>query len=231
MESIYSAIFTAAWLGIITAVSPCPLATNIAAISYISRKVESTRFVLLSGLLYTIGRLLAYVGLGAILVHGMLSATKVSNFVNKEMNEYLGPLMIIIGMIILDMLTIKLPGAGLTEKLSKRAESFGILGSLLLGVIFALSFCPISAAYFFGGLIALAVTHSSTLLLPSVYGIGTALPVLVFAFVIALSASSIGKVYNSVSVFGRWAKVITGIIFIGVGIWFCLFYIFEIRFN
>lgn len=219
---------SAFWLGLMTSISPCPLATNIAAISFVSRRIGRTRIVFLTGLLYTLGRILAYVVLGILLVASILSTPQLSHLLQKYMNKILGPILILVGMILLDLLRISLPGTGLSEKVQKRFESWGIWGAGLLGVIFALSFCPISAALFFGSLIPLSVKSGSGLMLPALYGLGTGLPVLLFAVLIAFGAQSVGKAFNKLTQLELWIRRVTGGIFILVGIYYCLMYIFNI---
>jgi cytochrome c-type biogenesis protein len=210
----------ALWFGILTSISPCPLATNITAISFIGRRVESVRHVLLAGLLYTAGRMAAYTVLGILLVGSTQLVPPVANFLQKYMVYLLGPTLIIIGILLLDIFRINLFGNGLMwTGMQKRIEQTGIRGALLMGIIFALSFCPVSAALFFGSLFSLAIKHQSMVILPSVYGMGTAIPVLVFAFILAFSANTIGRVFNALTVFEKWARNATGIIFILAGLY------------
>ena len=219
---------SAFWLGILTSVSPCPLATNIAAISYVGRNVESPRRVLAGGLLYTIGRVLTYTLLGALLVSSVLSAPSAALMLQKYLNQVLGPVLILVGMLLLELITFGSFGAGLATRLQARADRWGILGALLLGIVFSLSFCPVSAALFFGSLLTLAIKARSGVLLPAVYGIGTGLPVVAFAILVALGARSIGKVFDRVALFEKWARRVTGVVFIGVGIYLTLIYIFRV---
>jgi cytochrome c-type biogenesis protein len=210
----------ALWFGILTSISPCPLATNITAISFIGRRVESVRHVLLAGLLYTAGRMAAYTVLGILLVGSTQLVPPVANFLQKYMVYLLGPTLNIIGILLLDIFRINLFGNGLMwTGMQKRIEQTGIRGALLMGIIFALSFCPVSAALFFGSLFSLAIKHQSMVILPSVYGMGTAIPVLVFAFILAFSANTIGRVFNALTVFEKWARNATGIIFILAGLY------------
>ncbi|NQT33632.1 sulfite exporter TauE/SafE family protein [bacterium] len=215
---------TALWLGILTSISPCPLATNIAAISFIGNRVGSTRHVLVSGLLYTLGRMLVYVVIGVIVVKGILAIPGIANFLQNYTNKVLGPILIIVGLILTGLINAIWLGSFGSGKLQTKAEKSGIWGAGLLGVIFALSFCPVSAALFFGSLIPLAVGVGSTIVYPSLYGIGTGLPVIVFAILLAFSTQAVGRAYNKLRQFERWARRITGIVFILVGIYYTITY-------
>jgi cytochrome c biogenesis protein CcdA len=213
---------SALWLGIQTSISPCPLASNIAAISYISKNVGSPRAVALTGVLYALGRSLVYVFLGAALVWSLLSAPALSHFLQRDMNRILGPLLILTGMVLLGLIPLRLPGGGLGDELGKRVAARGVWGGFLLGGLFALTFCPISAALFFGSLVPLAVKGHSPFLLPALYGIGTALPVLVFAVLIAAGAHAVASAFGRIQQFERWARLATGVLFVGIGLYFSL---------
>lgn len=226
MDTFWVALGSAFWLGILTSLSPCPLATNIAAISFIGRKVGDSHKVLLSGTAYTVGRMLAYLLLAVIVIAGILSIPGISNFLQEYMNKILGPLLILVGLVLLEIIPLRLSGISAGEKSERLARKGGLGGAAALGFIFALSLCPVSAALFFGSLIPLSVKHSSTFLLPSIYGIATGLPVLVFAFVIAFSAGSLGKLFNKMTLIDKWVRRITGVIFVAVGIYYSLIYIF-----
>ena len=228
MSEFFVGALSALWLGILTSISPCPLATNIAAVSFIGRRIGRTRVVLLTGLLYTIGRILTYVVLGILLVTSALSIPQVSHLLQKYMNKILGPVLIFVGMILLELIRINISGPGLSEKMQKRVESYGILGAGLLGIIFALSFCPISAALFFGSLLPLSVKYESGFALPALYGLGTGLPVFLFAVLMAFGAQSVAKAFNKLTQLEWWVRRITGGIFIVIGIYFCLAHIFNI---
>jgi cytochrome c biogenesis protein CcdA len=219
---------SALWLGILTSISPCPLATNIAAISYIGRKVASARQVFLTGLLYTVGRTLTYLGLAFVLVASVLSVPQVSLFLQKYMHLVLGPLLILVGMFLLGLIELNMGGSGMGEGLQKRVDALGVWGSLLLGIVFALTFCPTSAALFFGSLIPLSLKVNSSVTLPAIYGVGTALPVMVFAVLLATSAQSVGKAFNVLGKIEWWARMMTGWVFILVGIYFSLKYVFQV---
>jgi cytochrome c biogenesis protein CcdA len=228
MEGMLVGSASALWLGILTSISPCPLATNIAAMSYIGRRVDNARLVFWTGMLYTLGRTLTYLLIGAILVSSVLSAPLLSHFLQKYMNKLLGPILILVGMVLLDLIVLNLPDSGVSEKTQKRVERLGIWGGALLGIVFALSFCPVSAALFFGSLVPLAVKYDSGILLPCIYGVGTALPVTLFAVLIAIGIGSVGKAYDKIVQFEWWARRATGAIFIVVGIYLSLVHIFGV---
>ncbi len=225
MDGYLTALGSALWLGVLTSISPCPLATNIAAITYIGRGLEQPRRVLLSGLTYALGRVLCYVALAMILVAGLWAIPKLAFFLQNEMNKLLGPILIVVGLVLLEIVPIKLPGIGISGERGKRFERYGVWGAGMLGLLFALSFCPVSAAFFFGGLIPLAVEHQSNFMMPLVYGLGTALPVVVFAFLIASGSGYVGSLFNRMTQIALWARRITAVVFILVGIYYVLVYL------
>jgi cytochrome c-type biogenesis protein len=239
----------ALYLGVLTSISPCPLATNLAAISYVGRKVGSSRAVIAAGLLYTLGRCLLYLALAIVLTTTAMSIHAVSLLLQKYMHLALGPIFLLLGMFLAGLITTNLGGATISEKMQHRVDAMGIWGALLLGVLFAVSFCPTSAAWFFGLLMlimgseARAITAElsrfgislpeaslpgSTVILPLIYGLGTAVPVLLVAFVLAYSAKSVGKTYSMLSNVEWWARQITGWAFLTLGVHFSLKHIFEV---
>ena len=223
----WAALGVAGWLGLLTAISPCPMATNIAAIGFLGRKVASPRAVLLAGLLYTVGRTAAYLGVAIVAVWGLTSVPALSQFLQGGFNTVLGPILIVVGMLLCGLLelpwSLSLAGDGLQERVGS-----GWWWPLLLGALFALSFCPVSAALFFGSLVPLATTAESRFAVPLVYGIATALPVVAVAVIIAFSAGSLGRTYGAIQRFAWWAQRLTGAIFILVGIWLTLIYVFRV---
>ena len=214
------AIGSAFWFGILTSISPCPLATNIAAISFVGRKIGSAPAVLAAGVLYACGRTIAYASLGILLAGGLTAAPEVSHLLQKYMNLLMGPLLILVAMVLLKLLTLPAISGGIGERLWIRVERMGIAGAGLLGSIFALSFCPTSAVLFFGSLLPLAIKFNSGLLLPAIYGMATGLPVLFFAFLLAFGVNQFGRTYHRLAMFELWAQRITGIIFLLIGLYF-----------
>ncbi len=237
----------ALYLGVLTSISPCPLATNVAAISYIGSKIDNSRHVIRAGLLYTLGRCTLYIALAGILTLGSLSIPTVSLWLQKYMHLALGPIFLLLGMFLSGIVVVSFGGGMMSEKLQGRVDAMGVWGALLLGVLFAISFCPTSATWFFG-LLALTLGADSgaissvmanvginlpeaslpggTLVLPLIYGIGTALPVLVVAFLLAYSAKSVGKTYKVLTQMEWWARMGTGWLFILLGVYFSLAYVF-----
>ena len=222
MESWSLNIFTAFWLGVLTSISPCPLATNLAAISFVARNLGSSQKVLWSGVLYSVGRMLVYIVIAVLAVASLLSLPEVSFFLETNMHKIIGPLLIIVGIILLEVLPISFSTSLLSNKVQDRAGRWGIWGSGLLGVVFALTFCPLSAALFFGSLIPLAIDGKSAVLMPSVYGLGTALPVVAFALVMAFGVKSIGRIFDRLTQIEKWARKLTAVIFIGAGLYLLL---------
>lgn len=219
MQGEQLAALSALWLGVLTSISPCPLSTNIAAISYIGRHLGSSRAALLAGALYTAGRTLAYVVLGAAAVWSLMSIVDVATFLQGTLHRLIGPLLIMVGLVLLGLLRFMLPSHGVGDRLKARVERMGPWGAGLLGIIFALSFCPLSAALFFATLIPLAVDRSSPILLPLLYGLGTALPVAAFAALIAFGASRLGAALERAQKVEHWARRVTAVIIIAVGIY------------
>jgi len=220
-------IITALWLGILTSISPCPLAANIAAVSFLSKKVTHPGFVFISGLAYTFGRMAAYVLVGWIIIFSLFSVPQAAQFLQKYMSRALGPILMISGLFLLDLLTVPLPAIALSKKHHNKLIESGAPGAFFLGMIFALAFCPVSAALFFGSLIPLALNSKAGLLLPFVYGVGTGLPVFAFAAAIALGVTSLSRWFRWLTKLEYYTRKITGVIFILIGGYYTLIYIFS----
>lgn len=228
MDGFWVGMLSAGWLGILTSISPCPLASNIAAVSFLSKKITHPALVLISGLAYTLGRMVSYAALGWIIINSLLSVPQVAQFLQKYMVRALGPLLIITGLFLLEVITLRLPGIALSQKHHNKLVESGALGAFLLGFIFALAFCPVSAALFFGSLIPLALNSKAGTLLPFIYGVGTGLPVLIFAVAIALGLTSLSHWFHKIAKIEYYTRRITGIIFILVGIYYSGIYILRL---
>jgi len=220
-----TALGTALWLRILTSLSPCPLATNVAAMGFIGRRTDGARGALLTGLLYTLGRALAYAALGMVLVNGLLSVPVVSAWLQENMIRLLGPLLIVTALFLLKLIDFGGTGNGrFTDWVQRRAEAMGLGAAFFLGLMFALAFCPVSGALFFGSLLPVCLQTGSGFWLPVVYGLGTALPVLVFGVALAVAAGKVGRLYARATAVETWARRVTGVVFMGVGVWFTVEY-------
>jgi len=228
MMGLLISLGSALWLGILTSISPCPLATNIAAVSFLSKKITHPFMVLISGLGYTLGRMVAYAVLGWVIISSLLTIPQAAQFLQKYMVKALGPILIITGLILLEVIKLKLSGFTLSQKHHNKLVESGALGAFLLGLIFALAFCPVSAALFFGSLIPLALNSKAGTLLPFVYGIGTGLPVLGFAVAIALGVTSMSHWFHRITKLEWYTRRITGVIFIIVGLYYTGIYVLRL---
>ncbi len=229
MNEFMVALGAALWLGILTSISPCPLATNIAAISFLSRHIEKPWRTFVFGLLYTVGRILSYVVVGLLVMVSLVSIPSLSLGLQTWMNRLIGPLLVIIGLYLLNILKLNIPGLGFgpgrnTERLANRG---GYLGSALLGSALALSFCPVSAALFFGSLVPLALANQPGTAMFSIYGVGTAVPVLGFATLLAFASNWVTRAMAVTASVERWAKAITGVVFLVIGIYYIWMYTFS----
>ena len=212
-------------LGLMTAVSPCPLATNITAVGYISRDFENRYRIFINGLLYTLGRAVSYTALGVALYFGA-SKFQVARFFQVYGEKFLGPLLIVIGLVMLGILKIRLPGTGkLTAKLAEHRLISGRWGALILGVIFALAFCPYSGVLYFGMLIPMTITSAKGLYLPVIFAAATGLPVIVIAWLLAFSVSGIGSFHNKLKTVEKWVRKSVAALFIGLGVYYSFIYL------
>jgi cytochrome c biogenesis protein CcdA len=219
LENSQYAALTAFILGLMTAISPCPLATNISAIGFISRDIENRRRVFIKGLVYTLGRAVSYTGLGIILFFGA-SKMHVTMLFQGWGEKLLGPLLIIIGLLMLDFIKIKFPGfSGLTEKMGEHSKR-SYWGTLLLGMVFAMAFCPYSGVLYFAMLIPMTITSISGLYLPVIFAIATGLPVIIFAWLLAYAVGNVGKLYNQIKTFELWFRRVVAVLFILVGVYY-----------
>jgi cytochrome c biogenesis protein CcdA len=213
-------VLSALLLGLITAISPCPMATNIAAIAYVSRRVKERRYAIITGALYTLGRMFSYSIIGVLIIVVGLEIPGLATFLQDFGEQALGPLLIVIGviMLIINKLPLSL-GGGKLSGVGAKVANWGMIGGFLLGALFALAFCPYSAALFFGVLIPLSLKSAGGVALPAVYAIGTGLPVLVFGVLISAGVARVSSWLNAVSRVEKIIRVAVSIIFIVVGIY------------
>ena len=206
-------------LGLMTAISPCPLATNITAVGFISKDIKSRNRVFANGLLYTLGRAISYTTIALVIYLGA-DQFKFSGAFQIYGEKLLGPLMIIIGLLMLDVIRIRFPGIDvLTSKMEAKAK-WGYLDAILLGMVFALAFCPYSGVLYFGMLIPMTITSASGLYLPIVFALATGIPVIIFAWILAYTISGLGSAYNKVRIFEIWFRRFIAVLFIVIGIYY-----------
>ncbi len=220
LDNTGTPFFTAIILGFMTAISPCPLATNITAIGFISKDIENKQKIFINGLVYTLGRALSYTALGIVLYFGA-SKFHVAKVFQVYGERLLGPLLILIGIFMLDLFKIKFPAFNkLTDMLTESPKKGSSLSALLLGIVFALAFCPYSGMLYFGMLVPISIASPSGLYLPVVYAFITGLPVIIIAWLLAYSVSSIGGFYKKIKAFEKWFRIIVALLFIAIGLYY-----------
>jgi len=221
------ALVAAFFIGLMVAISPCPLATNITAIAYISKKINNSKNILITSVVYTLGRMFTYVSLTSLIVYIGVNVQTISLFLENYAEKILGPLLVFVGLVMLNF--IRLPsfkGSSKLDKIKEKLSEKGYLGSFLLGIIFALAFCPISGVLFFGMLIPLSLKLSDGLLIPSVFAFATGLPVIILSFILAYSISKIGKIMHNLQILEKYIRYVVAIVFILIG----LYYIWSVWF-
>ena len=225
LDSSTTPALTAFLLGLITAISPCPLATNIAAIGYIGKEMENRKWIFINGLLYTLGRILAYTILGIIVISILREGASifgVQKFVAKYGEMIIGPALLLIGLYMLFGHKLRLPSFGFSGKGGEKIAKNGSWGAFLLGVLFAMAFCPSSGIFYFGMLMPMSATATGGYFLPIIYAIATSLPVIIIAWVLAFGANQIGAVYGKIQMVQRWLNLIVGVLFVAIGIYYCI---------
>lgn len=223
LDNSSTPVLTAFLLGLLTAISPCPLATNIAAVGFIGRNIENRRRVFINGLLYTLGRVLSYTLLGVVLIMILKEGSSMFG-IQKTIGTWgellIGPMLLIIGMFMLFGDKLNLPKFGFNGNAEGLARKGGA-GALLIGVLFALAFCPTSGVFYFGMLIPMSATASAGYLLPAVFAVATAIPVLIVAWILAFCVQQMSSFYGHIKTVQKYLNVIVGILFIVIGIYYC----------
>lgn len=224
LDSSTTPVLTAFLLGLLTAISPCPLATNIAAIGYIAKKIEKRNFIFLNGLLYTLGRVVAYTALGVVLILILREGASmfgIQKFIGKYGELVIGPVLLLIGVYMLFGSKLNMPSFGFNGNGEAMATRGG-WGAFLLGVLFAMAFCPTSGIFYFGMLIPMSATASLGYLLPVIFAVATSLPVIVVAWILAFSVNRIGSFYGKMQTVQKYLNIVVGILFILIGIYYCI---------
>lgn len=224
LDSSTTPALTAFLLGLITAISPCPLATNIAAVGFIGKDIENRRRIFYNGLLYTFGRVVAYTVLGVVLILVLKEGASlfgIQRFIGKYGELILGPALLLIGVFMLSGDKLKFPSFGFQGNGEGLARKGG-WGAFLLGMLFAMAFCPTSGVFYFGMLIPMSATAAAGYLLPVLFAVATALPVLIVAWILAFSVQHIGNFYGKMQTVQKWLNRIVGGVFIIIGIYYCV---------
>lgn len=221
LENSSTPWITALLLGLMTAISPCPLATNITAVGFISRDLENRNRVFINGLLYTLGRAITYTVIPLIIYLGA-DQLKFSGVFQQYGEKFLGPVLILIGILMLDLVKISVPGFSRFNDRMQQKTRWTSFDAIILGIVFALAFCPYSGVLFFGMLVPITISSASGLYLPVVFAISTGIPVIVFAWVLAYAVSSIGSVYNKVKIFELWFRRVIAVLFFCIGIYYII---------
>ena len=226
MNSSNFPLVSALLLGVLTAISPCPLATNITAIAFISKNnTEGKKKVLLSGLLYTLGLAFTYTSIALIIIFGA-SKFHVAKFFQGNGEKYVGPIMVIVGLIMLNVIKLNFLGKGnFTEKWSDKFKEKGLLGAFLLGVLFAMAFCPYSGALYFGALIPMSIKSGAGVMYPLFYALGAGTLVLFFTGIIAFSISQLGKYFKAIQQTEKVMRIVAGLLFVLTGVYYISIYL------
>ncbi len=221
LENSSLPLMSAFILGLMTAISPCPLATNISAIGFIGKDIENQNKVFYNGLIYTLGRAVSYTGLAGVIFLGA-DQLALSGWFQQYGEKILGPLLIVIGLFMLGLFRINFPGISryMQRYQEKGVSSYGEV--LLIGILFALAFCPYSGVLYFGMLIPMTLSSGSGLSLPVVFAIATGIPVIIFAWLLAYTIAGVGKLYNGLKVFEKWFRRVVAVLFIGIGFYYVI---------
>ncbi len=215
-------LISAIILGLMTAVSPCPMATNITAIGFISRDIENKNKVFTNGLVYTLGRVVSYTGLALIIYLGA-DQFELKGWFEKYGEKIIGPALILIGLLMLNVIKINFPAFNNFSEKYKSKSAFKFADMFFIGILFALAFCPYSGVLYFGLLMPLTIKSTAGMLLPVGYAIATAIPVIIFAWLIAYMISGVGNFYNRLRNFDKWFRRIIAFLFIIIGLYYSYF--------
>jgi cytochrome c biogenesis protein CcdA len=218
-------VIAAFFLGLMTAISPCPLATNITAIAYISKRIDNSRHTLLTGFVYTLGRMAAYIAVASVIVFFGMNIQFIALTLQHYGERLLGPFLVLCGIYLLDIFHFdRLPGvdwfSGFTSGISARLADKGYLGAFLLGVVFALSFCPFSAVLFFGMLIPLALGAGDPVVIPAVFALATGLPVIVISYLLVKGVGKCKGIVRKIGAAEVWIRRAVGAVFIVTGVYY-----------
>ncbi len=220
ISAVNAPILAAFLVGLLASIGPCPLASNIAAVSYTARQFADRRAVIVTGLLYTLGRAMAYGLVGLAVLAAGEQISQLAGGLQDVGDVALGPVLIVAGLVLLDVIPLNLGGGSAwLARLQERVAGWKGIGAFLLGFMLALAFCPYSAAIYFGILIPMAFGAIEGFALPFVFGIGTGLPVLVLGVPLALGVQRAAAGLNALAQTENVVRKLAALIFIGVGLY------------
>lgn len=213
-------VLTALLLGFLMILDPCTLFTSIAAIGYIDKEIANKRKVLTNGLMFVLGKLVTYVLVAIPFLMGAQTAG-VQHLLEHWGEPLLAAFMLICGVLLL------FSGHhhhehdhGLTRWLTNADSRSSWLWSFMLGIFFAIAFCPHRLVYFFTMIdIAITLPPSWNWLLPVVFGLGTGLPIMLIAWLISYSAISANALTARLQSVEKWIRYISAVLFIGFGLY------------
>lgn len=215
-------------LGLWTAIQPCPMTANLAAVSYLGRRAASPGGAIVAALLYAVGQMIAYVVLALLVLEGIASGWRLSALLQQHVNQILGPVWILTAMVLLDLIHFRLPGVKIGAKWQSRIDAWGAWSALPLGIVLALGFCPVSATIFFVDLLTVATNGGSRVLYPALYALGAALPVIIFAVGLGSGARWLGSALNRTQQVQRWLNRVAGGVLLAVGMYYALAFNFDV---
>jgi len=215
-------LVAAFFIGLMTAFSPCPLTTNITAVAYISRRIDNSRHTIIVGLVYTLGRMVSYAGLASLIVYVGLNSRDISMFLQNYGEKILGPILLIVGLIMLEVIQLHLGGGDFLKKSMEKLSEKGYAGGFVLGILFALAFCPFSAVLYFGMLIPLALKTGDGIIIPSIFALATGLPVIISSILLVKGVSKLGNMVNKAQSIEKTVRRIVAVCFVAVGIYYIL---------
>ncbi len=205
-------------LGLLTAIAPCPMTINITAVGFIGRDISHRERIFSNGIFYALGTIFSYTSLALVLYFGA-DQFRVSQFFHRYSEWMIGPLLLLIGVYMIGVFRIDFPAWNRVAKKFENRQSFRAWDSFLLGMVLALAFCPYSGVLYFGMLVPLIVTASAPWL-SLIFSLAAAVPIILFAWLLAFTVSGVGKVFNSLKAFEFWFRKVVAALFICIGIYY-----------
>jgi len=204
--------------GLLGATSPCQLTTGASALAYVARVAGDRRALAANALAYLLGKALVYTVVGVAVILAGQQLAQLSIPVIIVARKVLGPLMILLGLFLLGLVPLRFsPGHGLAAWLEARAgASAG--GAFLLGAAFAFAFCPTLFLLFFGLTIPLALGSPLGVAYPGVFALGTTLPLLGLAALLAVGRGASKRYLSTTRRFARWLRPAAAVVLVLAGL-------------